>query len=288
MSKVFVLGNGESRKTLDLNVLKTKGKVYGCNALYRDFVADALIVVDGGMMHEVYSSGYALENKCYFRSWTKLPEMAYDMVVNTNLFEGWHKSLHSENDKCFRTQFVLNGTDPNQMMRLVELAKKLAEERGEELDEVLLRQQMGNHHQWVTWVEDIDKVEIIPEDYSGWSAGPIAVRMAIEDNNPTDVYLVGFDLGSNTGLVNNVYKGTSNYVIQDAKETPSVNWIKQHQQNFKAFPDVTFWKVNPAPLGEDGVSQIVEEWEEYDNIKYISQEDFKLSLDNVSDLEYYK
>ena len=48
MSKVFVLGNGESRKNINLDDLKTKGVVYGCNALYRDFTPDALICVDGG------------------------------------------------------------------------------------------------------------------------------------------------------------------------------------------------------------------------------------------------
>ena len=277
MTKVFALGNGESRKTLDLDVLKTKGKVYGCNAIYRDSMVDALVVVDGGMMHEVYSSGYALQNKCYFRSWSKLPAMAYDALIDINLFEGWHDAMHTENEKCHRTQFVMNGTDPNQMMKLLYLAKKLAEEEGREFDEIDIRQKLGTHQQWVTWVEDIDKVEIIPEDYSGWSAGPIAVRMAIEDNNPTDVYLIGFDLGSNTGLVNNVYKGTSNYVAQDANEIPAVNWIKQHQQNFKAFPDVTFWKVNPAPLGTDKISQEVEEWKEYENVKYISIKD----IDNI-------
>ena len=279
MNRVFVLGNGESRKNVDVEQLKRLGKVYACNAAYRDFTPDALICVDGGMMHEVYDSGYALKNKCYFRSWTKLPDYAYPMMVEVNLFDGWHKALCSENNKENRTQFVLNGTDPNQMMRLVQVARKLAEDRGEELDEILLRQQMGNHHQWVTWVEDEDKVEIIPEDYGGWSAGPIAVRMAIEDHNPTDVFLIGFDLGSSTGLVNNIYKGTSNYVTQDAKETPSVNWIKQHTQNFEAFPNVKFWKVNPAPLGTDGTSQFVEEWREYHNVEYIEQENLHLLLD---------
>ena len=279
MTNAIVLGNGESRQNFDLDVLKTKGVVYGCNALYRDFTPDALICVDGGMMHEVYSSGYASKNKCYFRSWSKLPGDAYHMLVETNLFEGWYDALHTENQKQGRTQFVLNGTDPNQMMRLVEMAKKVAEERGEELDEILLRQQMGNHHQWVTWVEENDEVYLISEDYSGWSAGPIAVRLAIEDNNPTDVYLIGFDLGSSTGLVNNVYKGTSNYVTQDAKETPSVNWIKQHKQNFEAYPNIKFWKVNPAPLGTDGVSQFIEEWKDYDNVEYLEQENLNLVLD---------
>ena len=278
-SRVFVLGNGESRKNVNLDGLKSCGPVYGCNALYRDFTPDALICVDGGMMHEVYESGYALKNKCYYRSWSKLPGDAYHMLVDTNLFEGWHKSLHTENPKQGRTQFVLNGTDPNQMMRLVELAKKIASDRGEELDEVLLRQQMGNHHQWVTWVEENDEVYLIPEDYSGWSAGPIAVRMAIEDYQPEEVFLIGFDLGSSTGLVNNVYKGTSNYVTQDAKETPSVNWIKQHTQNFEAYPNIKFWKINPAPLGTDGSSQFVEERKDYDNVEYLEQENLNLVLD---------
>lgn len=278
-SRVFVLGNGESRKNVSLEGLKSIGPVYGCNALYRDFTPDALICVDGGMMHEVYDSGYALKNKCYFRSWSKLPRDAYEMLVNTNLFEGWHKSLHTENPRQGRAEFVMNGTDPNQMMRLLNMAKKLAEDEGREFDEIELRQKMGNHHQWVTWVEENDEVHIIPEDYSGWSAGPIAVRMAIEDHNPTDVFLIGFDLGSQSLFVNNVYKGTSNYVSQDAKAVPSVNWIKQHKQNFEAYPNIKFWKVNPAPLGTDGVSQFVEEWKDYDNVEYLEQENLNLVLD---------
>ena len=120
LNKVFVLGNGESRKTLNLNVLKTKGKVYGCNAIYRDSVVDALSVVDGGMMHEVYSSGYALNNKCYFRSFEKLPEFAYEPLISglSDNFKDWGDAYHIENEKGNRTQFVLNGTDPQQMQRL--------------------------------------------------------------------------------------------------------------------------------------------------------------------------
>ena len=279
-SRVFVLGNGESRKNVSLEGLKSIGPVYGCNALYRDFTPDALICVDGGMMHEVYDSGYASKNKCYFRSWTKLPGDAYHMLVDVNLFEGWHDSLMTENNKQGRTEFVMNGTDPNQMMRLVHAAKQFAEDNGLPFDEVELRQKMGNHHQWITWVDENDEVYLIPEEYSGWSAGPIAVRMALEDHKPTDVYLIGFDLGSSTGLVNNIYKGTSNYVSQDSKETPSVNWIKQHKQNFDAYPNVKFWKVNSAPLGTDGTSQFVEEWKDYKNVEYIEQENLHLLLDS--------
>ena len=37
MKRVFCLGNGESRKDVNLSALKAHGKIYGCNALYRDF-----------------------------------------------------------------------------------------------------------------------------------------------------------------------------------------------------------------------------------------------------------
>ena len=46
MSKAFCIGNGESRKGFDLEQLRPHGKIYGCNALYRDFTPDVLVAVD--------------------------------------------------------------------------------------------------------------------------------------------------------------------------------------------------------------------------------------------------
>ena len=56
--KAYIIGNGTSRKHFDLNKLKNKGTVYGCNALYRDFVPDVLIVNDPWMTKEVFDAGY--------------------------------------------------------------------------------------------------------------------------------------------------------------------------------------------------------------------------------------
>jgi len=271
MSAVFVLGNGESRKSVDLDVLKTKGTVYGCNALYRDFTPDALICVDGGMMHEVYESGYALKNKCYFRSWSKLPGDMYEMIVQGTMWD--EEGFTITNDKRGRKEFVLNGTDPNQMKQLFEYHVKLGSDKNT-IDELL-----SKHHRWITWVEENDEVHIISEEYGGWSAGPIAVRLAIENHDPLDVFLIGFDLGSKTGTINNLYKGTDNYLSDSAVVTPSVNWIEQHKQNFLAYPEVRFWKVNPAPLGTDNTCQFVEEWKDCDNLQYIELENLDLSLD---------
>ena len=271
MTKVFVLGNGESRKSFNLDILKKQGSIYGCNALYRDFAPDTLVCVDGGMQHEVYASGYALENKCYFRTWSKLPADAYYMMIDQTVFAGDGYTV--QNEKNGKTNFVLNGTDPNQMRQMYEYHINKG------TDKVTVDELLSKHHRWITWTEENDSVYVIPEEYGGWSAGPIAVRLALEEENPHEVYLIGFDMGSQNGLINNVYKGTDNYLSDDAAVTPAVNWINQHANNFKDYPDTIFYKVNSAPLGTDDTCQFVEEWKEYDNLRYIEADNLQLSID---------
>lgn len=67
MTTAFVLGNGVSRQLVDLKLLRPHGKIYGCNALYRDFVPDALIATDRPIAAEIQNSGYAVKNKFYTR-----------------------------------------------------------------------------------------------------------------------------------------------------------------------------------------------------------------------------
>ena len=67
MSTAFVLGNGLSRSGIDLKFLKTKGTIYGCNALYREFVPDVLVATDRPIAEKIQESGYALINKFYTR-----------------------------------------------------------------------------------------------------------------------------------------------------------------------------------------------------------------------------
>ena len=56
--KAFVLGNGISRKHIDLHKLKKHGTIYGCNALYREFAPDHLVCVDTKMIIEVVDVQY--------------------------------------------------------------------------------------------------------------------------------------------------------------------------------------------------------------------------------------
>lgn len=83
----FVLGNGHSRKTIPLLPLKEKGKVYGCNALYREFVPDYLIAVDTKMILEINKSGYQRNHEV----WTN-PNKQYARMKGFNFFnpsKGW-------------------------------------------------------------------------------------------------------------------------------------------------------------------------------------------------------
>ena len=68
MKPGFVLGNGRSRLEISLDDLKKHGRVYGCNALYRDFIPDVLIATDPGITAEMEHSGYALKNTFYTRN----------------------------------------------------------------------------------------------------------------------------------------------------------------------------------------------------------------------------
>jgi hypothetical protein len=67
MTTAFVLGNGLSRKSIDLANLKKYGRVYGCNALYREFTPDVLVATDQPIATQIQESGYALNNRFYTR-----------------------------------------------------------------------------------------------------------------------------------------------------------------------------------------------------------------------------
>ena len=67
MDRAFVLGNGRSRLGLNLESLRTAGKIFGCNALYRDFSPDVLIATDPGISQEIEKSGYPDQNEFFTR-----------------------------------------------------------------------------------------------------------------------------------------------------------------------------------------------------------------------------
>ena len=88
MKKIsFVLGNGTSRKPINPADLKEHGTIYGCNALYREFVPDYLIAVDTKMIIEICKNKYQLKHPV----WTN-PNKAYSKFNGLNFFspsKGW-------------------------------------------------------------------------------------------------------------------------------------------------------------------------------------------------------
>jgi hypothetical protein len=83
----FVVGNGTSRKEIPLEPLKQYGKVYACNAVYRDFDPDYLIAVDAKMVFEICKSGYQQTHEV----WTN-PNQSYAKLSRLNFFspsKGW-------------------------------------------------------------------------------------------------------------------------------------------------------------------------------------------------------
>jgi len=67
MTTAFVLGNGVSRQSVKLTDLQKHGKIYGCNALYREFAPDVLVATDTPIATQIQESGYAKENRFYTR-----------------------------------------------------------------------------------------------------------------------------------------------------------------------------------------------------------------------------
>jgi hypothetical protein len=85
-----------------------------------------------------------------------------------------------------------------------------------------------------------------------WNSGPYAVLLA-SLKSPKEVHLLGFDLWSRTGLVNNLYKGTPNYATQESRKVSPDFWIYQLKKIFEHFDQIKFiqhqttdWKT-PSP-----------------------------------------
>ena len=64
-SIAFVLGNGESRKGIEINDLKEKGTVFACNAVYRSHRPHFLVAVDPKMIFEIAETDYPVHNKVW-------------------------------------------------------------------------------------------------------------------------------------------------------------------------------------------------------------------------------
>ena len=78
MTIAFVLGNGQSRATINLVQLQQLGSVYGCNGLYRDWEPDCLVATDRPIAEAIQRSGYSKKHRFYTRK--PLPDSGAQVV----------------------------------------------------------------------------------------------------------------------------------------------------------------------------------------------------------------
>ena len=212
LESVFVLGNGPSRKNIDVS--KLDGTVIGCNACHRDFTPDVICATDAGIISDIIESGY--DGQCYFthNSWNLLPEEVYDSLAN-----GTEHTTYRRFDSEY---FVyISGLAANCIQT----------------------------KSYIIWVPKgmENKIKNMNYEYSGedQSTGTAAVYVACRDFNPKKVYLLGFDHKSNK--YDNLYANTPHYYKSDLHGS----WGSIHRGLTKEllkimteFPNIEFYWVN--------------------------------------------
>ena len=247
MHKALVIGNGESMswfKPCHQDIGDNTVTTWGCNALYRDGYVHNLVAVDYGMQQEIYDSGYCLDNPEYgdiknvhFANWSLVPaEIADMMFMGFDIPESF---IHRSKNRT--AQCVISGKDPTTLQEKI----KVAMDMNPHLDMNDLKLKMEKDvGVWITYVEENDIVSNI--DYPiGWSAGNTALHLAAQ-SQPSEIYILGYDLSSYDKPLNNIYKGTDNYLPADTKGFNPDNWYNQMKAVFREFSlyDIDFFLVN--------------------------------------------
>jgi len=297
--QVFIIGNGESRIGFDLEKLRDYGKIYGCNLLYKEFTPDVLIAVDERIMHPCYWSGYPIDNVCWLRDWRPMPGEAYELLTDSSIISGDPDIDMSDylytNSRNESTEFVLHATN---LDRAAEYEKEVRESDKNNVIDESAYELVFKAGIYTTWLNtNGDKVKNMgpgsfPEEYLethlelfkqfvvqgggevegtlAMSAGPTAHLLAALVDEPTDIYLIGMDMFSHNDRVNNVYKGKYGYVGETGNVVPPDNFIVQHRDMFKLFPNIKHYKVNQYPLGTDVINQEITEWKDSPNLEYLT------------------
>lgn len=195
MTTAFVLGNGTGRKDIDLETLKAYGKIYGCNALYREFAPDVLIATDRPIAEHIQNSGYSLNHR-------------------------------------FHTRKPIEG--------------------------------LG--------------ARAVPEDYFGYSSGPLAVGIAAKDGHRR-IFLLGFDMGPTANnTINNLYAGTEFYKPAHAPPTFTGNWMKQLTKIMHDHRQVQFVRI------QSPTTATVKDFATINNLSHLDLHTFLDRINNKKDL----
>ena len=205
---IVVIGNGRSRSVFNLNQLN--GHItYGCNAIYRDYTPTYLICGDHPMTWDICFSGYSKKNKCFFKSFDKIPSFHYDMI----------RSMYPSGYKIYETTPKTN----NFITIEVNINEACIYWVGDE--------ELSEKIDW--WGDDIE---------NSYTTGTAAIRLACMMYPKEDIYCIGFDYYLDR-TADNIFLGTKHYnyasdiheanqYFNSKKDTQfdRENWIVQHKR----------------------------------------------------------
>ena len=201
---IFVIGNGASRKNVNLDILKQHGKIIGCNALYRDFTPDHLFTNDCEVLHEIISSQYTNTNETYILQGEIqfLPEELYHDIKM-----GFENLI--ENEKNDSIEFIVHGTENKTFLSWIPKTNKI---------------------KFTTW-SDNNRM---------YNTGYNACRLACELYSNEEIYMIGFDI---FGDRNNLYDNTNGYYSPDTPHHEEQGWIYLFNQLPSIYPNINIRRV---------------------------------------------
>ena len=108
----FVLGNGESRKGIQIEDLKKHGTVFACNGVYRTDTPDFLIAVDPKMVFEIAETDYIVKHQVWsnFNAQYNKNQKVKDHVKWFKPSLGWSSgptALRMACDRGFKEIYIL-------------------------------------------------------------------------------------------------------------------------------------------------------------------------------------
>ena len=210
---IFVIGNGNSRKDINLNVLSEYGKTVGCNALYRDFTPTYLITHDSALLHEICSTDYTIHNQLFLPEFSPIPKHFYMNVVP----EAYGAEDFVENDKDNSDEFLIHNTSSTY-------------------------EPIGGSLKYVTWIPKNHKIELTPfeQDMHPINMGFNAIRLAYELHPDEEIFMVGFDI---FGKRNNIYDGSKGYHTNDVPHFNEDKWVFLFNYLLDLYPDINIRRV---------------------------------------------
>lgn len=266
LENAFCFGNGKSRLDFDMKVIENRGTTFGCNAIYRDMKVDHLVTVDNEITHEIYRSGYCMDNHTHIRDWNVLPMYFLDTMKN----DYQDADIHIEKDDV---GFVIHGSNTAD----VESHFQKIVQENPDIDISKLEWERKQVKTFITGVKENDLAKTIENDRMQ-SCGVLSIQIACE-MGASNVFIIGHDLYSKNMKLNNVYGGTTGYLPETSNYVKPDNWIVGHKTNFDKYPEVNFYKVNRDVLGTDDTCCFVEGWRDCQNLQYITQEEVQRLLD---------